>query len=51
MQIIKKKSSFLKINSSRENPAVRSDELFNAQGKHFSNNYVLKSKGIFFKQP
>jgi hypothetical protein len=51
MQILKKKSSFLKINSSRENPAAHSDELFNAQGKHFSNNYVLKSKGVFFKQP
>jgi hypothetical protein len=45
-KIIKKKSSFLRINGSRENSADHSDELFDAQGKPFSQPL---GKGVYFR--
>ena len=44
--IIKKKSSFLGINNAKSNQSLNRDELFNAQGRPFSQPL---SKGIYFR--
>lgn len=47
--IIRKKSSFLKINNTKNSHLLIQDDLFNAQGRHFSKPSNLKTDGIFFK--
>jgi hypothetical protein len=44
--IIKKKSNFLRINNANSNPSLNYDELFDAQGKPFSQPL---SKGVYFR--
>jgi hypothetical protein len=44
------KSSYLRINNAKNGQFLDQDNLFNAQGRNFSEPNNLKTKGIFFKK-